>query len=117
VTGPRTVLNASGYVVARREATVSSKLTGKVVDVLIEEGMEVEEGQVLARLDDANLRARVELAQAQVNAARGGLLETQVRLEEAERTGPHPRARWWRCQQRSGGGSGGGGGEVVAGAT
>jgi HlyD family secretion protein len=83
--GPRTVLNASGYVVARREATVSSKLTGKVVDVLIEEGTEVKEGQVLARLDDANLRARLQLAQAQANAARGGLLETQVRLDEAER--------------------------------
>jgi HlyD family secretion protein len=83
--GPRTVLNASGYVVARREATVSSKLTGKVVDILIEEGTEVKEGQILARLDDANLRARLELAQAQANAARGGLLETQVRLDEAER--------------------------------
>ena len=38
------MLNASGYVTARREATVSSKVTGKVVEVLIEEGMKVEEG-------------------------------------------------------------------------
>ena len=44
-----TVLNASGYVTARRAATASSKVTGKVVEVLIEEGMRVKEGQVLAR--------------------------------------------------------------------
>ena len=53
--GDRTVLNASGYVTARRAATVSSKITGKVVEVLIEEGMKVTEGQVLARLDDTNV--------------------------------------------------------------
>src|SRR5262249_47327905 len=46
----RTVLNASGYVTARRASTASSKVTGKVVEVLIEEGMKVKEGQVLARL-------------------------------------------------------------------
>ena len=54
-----TVLNASGYVTARRQATVSSKFTGKVTEVLIEEGMLVESGQVLARLDDSNIRAQV----------------------------------------------------------
>ena len=47
------VLNASGYVTARRRATVSSKITGKIVEVNVEEGMAVKEGQVLARLDDA----------------------------------------------------------------
>ena len=47
------VLNASGYVTARRRATVSSKITGKVVEVNVEEGMAVREGQILARLDDA----------------------------------------------------------------
>ena len=44
-------MNASGYVTARREATVSSKVTGKVIEVLVEEGMKVEQGQVLARID------------------------------------------------------------------
>ena len=53
----RTVLNASGYVTARRAATVSSKVTGKVMEVLVEEGMHVNEGQVLARIDDQALRA------------------------------------------------------------
>lgn len=60
----RTVLNASGYVTARREATVSSKVTGKVLEVLVEEGLRVTEGQVLARLDDANTRASLQLAHA-----------------------------------------------------
>ena len=51
-----TVLNATGYVTARRRATVSSKITGKVIEVNVEEGMAVKEGQILARLDDATLR-------------------------------------------------------------
>src|SRR5439155_5213005 len=51
----RTLLNASGYVTARRQATVSSKVTGKVIEVLVEEGMKVEAGQVLARLDSSNV--------------------------------------------------------------
>src|SRR5436190_13590297 len=50
------VLNASGYVTARRRATVSSKITGKIVEVNVEEGMAVREGQVLARLDDSQYR-------------------------------------------------------------
>lgn len=78
-----TVLNASGYVTARRQATVSSKFTGKVVEVLIEEGMEVKEDQILARLDDSNIRTSYELAEAQVNAARTSLKETEALLVEA----------------------------------
>lgn len=81
----RTVLNASGYVTARREATVSSKVTGKVVEVLVEEGVRVTAGQILARLDDVNTRASLQLAQAQLDAARTSLEETRVRLAEAER--------------------------------
>lgn len=80
----RTVLNASGYVTARREATISSKITGKVTEVLIEEGMRVKEGQVLARLDDTNTAASLKLAEAQLESTRTALAETQVRLEEAE---------------------------------
>ncbi|MGH8431234.1 MAG: biotin/lipoyl-binding protein, partial [Solimonas sp.] len=56
------VLDASGYVVARRQATVSSKVTGKVVEVLIEEGRRVEAGQVLARIDASNAAAQLALA-------------------------------------------------------
>ncbi|MFQ5525963.1 MAG: efflux RND transporter periplasmic adaptor subunit [Thermoanaerobaculia bacterium] len=84
VGGRQTVLNASGYVTARRQATVSSKVTGKVLEVLIEEGMRVEVGQVLARLDDSNAAARVNLGAAQLRAARADLEETRVRLAEAQ---------------------------------
>ncbi len=80
------VLNASGYVTARRRATVSSKVTGKLVEVNVEEGMAVRENQVLARLDDATPRAALALAQAQVEAARGTLRESSVRLAEAKLT-------------------------------
>ncbi len=82
--GDRTVLNASGYVTARREATVSSKVTGKVTEVLIEEGTKVAEGQIVARLDDTNVRASLRLAQAQWESAKTLLEETRVRLTEAE---------------------------------
>ena len=79
--GP-SVLDATGYVVARRQATVSSKATGKVVEVLIEEGVVVEEGQLLARLDDSIPRAQLELAQSQLEAARRYLSELDVQLRQ-----------------------------------
>jgi len=79
-----TVLNASGYVTARRQATVSSKFTGKVMEVLIEEGMTVEAGQVLARLDDSNITASFELGKAQLVSAQKGLKETETLLNEAQ---------------------------------
>ncbi len=89
---PTTVLNASGYVTARRMATVSSKVTGRVTEVLIEEGMEVEEGQLLARLDTSNTEVNLRLAGSEVAASRTLLTETEVRLREAqlelERIGP-----------------------------
>ena len=81
--GERTVLNASGYVTARRAATVSSKVTGKVVEVLIEEGMKVKEGQVVARLDDTNVKASLDVARAQLESARAALDETRAQLKQA----------------------------------
>ena len=80
----RTVLNASGYVTARRAATVSSKVTGKVMEVLVEEGMHVKEGQVLARIDDTNVKASLKLAEAQLASARAALAETKARIKEAD---------------------------------
>ena len=80
------VLNATGYVTARRRATVSSKITGKVVQVNVEEGMAVRQGQVLARLDDETQRATVALAEAQAEAARRNVNESEVRLNEARIT-------------------------------
>jgi RND family efflux transporter MFP subunit len=82
--GGSTVLNASGYVTARRQATVSSKVTGRVLEVLVEEGMEVAEGQLLARLDAATQGATERLTAAQVVAASSALEETRVRIAEAK---------------------------------
>lgn len=79
------VLDATGYVVARRQATVSSKLTGKVVDLTIEEGQRVNDGQVLARIDDSNVRAQLNLALAQLESSRSVLDEARVLLLDAER--------------------------------
>ncbi len=70
---PGAVLNASGYVTARRRATVSSKVTGKVLEVFVEEGKAVKKGQVLARLDDSQVRAaHGRGAGAADDGARGG---------------------------------------------
>lgn len=82
---PGAVLNASGYVTARRRATVSSKVTGKVLEVFVEEGKAVRKGQVLARLDDSQVRAALAVAQAQLATARGAAAEDEARLREAER--------------------------------
>ena len=82
--GPASVLDASGYVTARRIATVSSKVTGKVREVYIEEGQRVAEGEILARLDDQDASAQLDVAQAQVAASRSQLAEAQAQLALAD---------------------------------
>jgi RND family efflux transporter MFP subunit len=72
----RTLLNASGYVTTRMEATVSSKVTGKVAEILVEEGMQVAKDQILAKLDASNAQAGLRLAEAQLAAAKLSLAET-----------------------------------------
>jgi RND family efflux transporter MFP subunit len=84
--GSTTILNASGYVEPRRRATVSAKITGKVTEVLVDEGMVVEEGQVLARLDDSDARRRYEAIRAETDVARAAIEELEVNLADAERT-------------------------------
>ena len=81
--GP-SVLDATGYVVARRQATVSSKATGKVVEVLIEEGVVVAKDQLLARLDDSIPRAQYQLAESQLRSAEASLKELEVSLKQAQ---------------------------------
>jgi RND family efflux transporter MFP subunit len=83
--GAASILDASGYVVARREAAVASKITGKMVELDIEEGDRVRAGQVIARLDDTNIRASLNASRAQVDFAKAGLSETQVNLANAQR--------------------------------
>jgi RND family efflux transporter MFP subunit len=82
--GGTSVLDASGYVVARRQATVSSKIAGKVLEVLIEEGMTVKKDQVVATLDASTQRAQLALAEAQLSSAKASLDEIQAQLTQAE---------------------------------
>ena len=90
--GGLAVLNASGYVTARRLATVSSKVTGQIAELLFEEGAAVEQGQVLARLDAATVRARHDIALRQRDAASKALSEVEVRLTDAIRNRDRARA-------------------------
>jgi RND family efflux transporter MFP subunit len=82
--GSTTVLDATGYVVARRMATVSSKITGRVHEVLIEEGQRVEAGQVMATLDPVDADASRALAYSQREASRSQVGSAQAQLKEAE---------------------------------
>jgi len=82
--GPGTILDASGYVIARRQATVSAKITGKVVSILIEEGQRVAQDQVVAKLDDTNARAAVAQGTAQVEQAKATLKSAEVAYANAE---------------------------------
>jgi len=79
------VLDATGYVTARREATVSAQITGTLIEVLIEEGDHVKAGQVLARLDDTQQRAALAQAEAQLQSARALLVQYQSQLAQDQR--------------------------------
>jgi RND family efflux transporter MFP subunit len=84
--GPSTsVLDATGYVTARRQATVSAQITGTMTEVLIEEGDHVKAGQVLARLDDTSQRAAVAQAEAQFHSAQALLVQYQAQLAQDQR--------------------------------
>ena len=76
------VLDASGYVVARRMATVSAEVTGKVVEVLIEEGMAVKEGDLLARLEDDIARAQFDLSRSRLEAGKAAIAEIDINIEQ-----------------------------------
>ena len=80
------VLNASGYVVARRTSTVASKVTGRVLEIYVEEGMAVKKDQVVARLDPVNSRTMLTMAERELDAAERNLAEIEVRLADARRT-------------------------------
>jgi len=80
------ILNASGYVTPRVRATVAAKITGRVQEMLVEEGMHVEEGQILARLDSSDARERQKAAEAELRVARASIADIQVNLADARRT-------------------------------
>ena len=81
--GP-SLLDASGYIVARRRATVSSKVTGKVIKVMLEEGQRVEAGDVIALLDDSNWRASLVQSKAQLQQAEANVASAQTAFDDAK---------------------------------
>ena len=78
------VLQATGYVTARRSATVSAQITGTLTEVLIDEGFRVKKGQVLARLDDTGLKAGLAAAEAQARSAQAAVAQQRAELAQAE---------------------------------
>jgi RND family efflux transporter MFP subunit len=78
-----TALDASGYVVAQRQATVSAKALGRVIDLRIEDGQRVKEGEIVARLDDTNTRAMLVAAQAQLAQTQASLDAAKVAVADA----------------------------------
>ncbi len=82
---PVTLLNASGYVTPRRRATVAAKITGRLEQVLVEEGMRVSEGQELATLDNTDASVRLASAEAETKAAGAALQDLEVNLANARR--------------------------------
>lgn len=80
-----TILNASGYVTPRQRATISADVTGRIIELFVEEGQNVQKGSILAKLDDRDAQASVETAKADVSVSRSVLQELQVNLEEAKR--------------------------------
>lgn len=84
-TRPAGGLSASGYVVARRKATIAAEVTGKVVELFVEEGMMVQAGQVVARLDSVLAETDLSLAQSKATAAEAAAVAIAADLKDAER--------------------------------
>jgi multidrug efflux pump subunit AcrA (membrane-fusion protein) len=106
------VLQATGYVTARRQATVSAQITGTLTDVMIEEGDRVRKDQVLARLDDSGYRAALDSAKAAAGAAHALVAQYQAQLAQnlrdadrqkgwSPRSSPNRLARWPTARARS----------------
>lgn len=79
------VLQATGYVTARRQATVSAQITGTLIDVLIEEGDHVKQGQIVARLDDSQYKAALDAARTTAAASHALVSQFQAQLAQSER--------------------------------
>jgi RND family efflux transporter MFP subunit len=82
--GPAGVLNASGYITPRRRATIAAKITGRVTGVFFDEGTRLSENQLLATLDDSDVRRALEAAKADRDASQAAIADLQVQLRNAE---------------------------------
>ena len=82
--GREALLNASGYVTPRRRATIAAKITGRVTGVFFDEGTHVNQGQLLATLDDSDVRKALEAARADYEASKAAIFDYQVQLKNAK---------------------------------
>src|SRR5271170_7527233 len=82
--GSEALLNASGYVTPRRRATIAAKITGRVTSVHFDEGTRVQEGQLLATLDDSDVQRALESAKADRDTSQAAIADFQVQLKNAE---------------------------------
>jgi RND family efflux transporter MFP subunit len=82
--GQQTALNASGYITPRRRATIAAKITGRVTGVFFDEGTRVAEGQLLATLDDSDLRRALDSAKADRDASQAAIADFEVQLKNAQ---------------------------------
>jgi RND family efflux transporter MFP subunit len=78
------ILTASGYLVARREAIVSSKIQGRLKELRVEEGSEVKTGDVLARLESADYEAQLDRAKAQLSQAEAAVVSADATIQRAQ---------------------------------
>ena len=79
------ILNASGYVTPRQRATVAAKITGRVTELFVDEGMKVEKDQILAKLDSTDAKRELDVANAEVAAADASIADLEVNRDEAKR--------------------------------
>jgi RND family efflux transporter MFP subunit len=91
------LLNASGYVVAQRKAALGSKITSRLVYLGVAEGQRVKEGQVVARLENEDVLAARNRAQANIAVARATLAQVETELRDA--TQSFERAREMRARK------------------
>src|SRR5882724_3663857 len=82
--GRQTALNASGYITPRRRATIAAKITGRVTGVFFDEGTRVAEGQLLATLDDADVKRSLDSAKADRDASQAAIADFEVQLKNAQ---------------------------------
>jgi RND family efflux transporter MFP subunit len=82
--GRQALLNASGYITPRRRATIAAKITGRVTGVFFDEGTRVAQGQLLATLDDSDVKRAFDSAKADRDAAQAAIADYEVQLKNAQ---------------------------------
>ena len=82
--GRQALLNASGYITPRRRATIAAKITGRVTGVFFDEGTRVAQGQLLATLDESDVKRAFDSAKADRDSAQAAIADYEVQLRNAQ---------------------------------